>query len=150
MFRTNESARLRVPSELSSLSHQEAVYRHVEIIGELPIWLLRLELDEGGEGRWWKQILVADIGQACSILDLDFWLTRSLYVLLPAHLASSGAPRLSRCLAVHQCLEAHSSDLCWRITTSTGTVLHSFFGTSLGNERREKLLWADEGSDKRS
>ena len=144
MFKVDSSARVEIPAELASLSEQEAIYRYVEILGHQPVWFLRLRLEDDADGRqWWKQILVADIRQACEILQLDIWLARSVYVLLPQHLSKSATPQLWKCLAVQQCFEPQSDDPCWRITTLGGTVLHSFYGTALCEERAGPMLWTD-------
>lgn len=144
MFKIDSSTRVEVPIAFGLLADGEAVYRCAEILGQHPIWLLQVRSEADDGEIWFRQFLAADIRQACAILDLDIWTKRSLYAIFPPHLAGGKSTELLRCLVVDECLEPDSEQSCWRITTTRETVLHSYYGTGLGEERIARCLWRDQ------
>ena len=143
----DSSARVAIPHELAEGAGAETVYRFVEFIGEHPAWLLQVqERSSSDEGSWRRRLLLSDVREACAIAQLDLWQSRLLYVLLPMHLTANGALQLTKCVAIHQCDEPDSADTCWRISTEHDTVLHSYYGTPLGQEINPKLLWQSTSS----
>ena len=148
MFVVDPTFRLRFPAPLSG-SSRSACYGAVEVLTNLPVWVLHVLRIAGAahDVDRWQRFMVSDIGAAAEILALNHWRARNLYVLLPTYLTGRSGLTLALCNSVWECLEPEGDEICWRIETEEGVILDSSFGTEPGLEHKRRLLWSTAGAD---
>lgn len=147
MFRVDRSSRIPTPALLSGGRQESSVHTFVEVTNNLPVWILQVlcPAQSKGETDRWRRFFVHGLRDALALSELPHWSARNLYVLLPAYVTRTDRLSSALCLAVWECEEPDSDELCWRIETDHGIALESMLGTQLGSERKRRQLWSAVG-----
>lgn len=148
MFLVHQSSRIEVPVRTLGAAGDASVFRAAEIVNNLPVWLVhvlpRSTAAEDSPPRW-RRLLVHDLAEALTFVELDHWQTARLYALLPEYLTGKDRLILAQCRSIHLCDEPDGNGPCWRIDTEEGMVLWSLYGTAPDNEAPGRLMWQADG-----
>lgn len=150
VFRIDRDMRIPTFNALFGAPESLESYPVVEIVLNVPVWLLYVLSgggDQGGEDDApprWKRYLVHHLRDALELAALVQWSASKLYVLLPDHKSEDGEMRLERCLEIHECEDKGDATLCWRIKTVSRTVVDSAVGTTMDQTTVGTLIWHDE------
>lgn len=148
MFKVDPRSLVPMPAQLAGGSGV-SLHTFVEATNNLPVWILQVLAPAQGEGEIdrWRRFFVSDVRAALALSDLNPWLARNLYVLLPGYMTGTQGMSSRLCLAVWDCEEPDGNATCWRIETEQGVVLDSMLGTEPGQERKLQQAWVASGLD---
>jgi len=137
---------METPTALANLDRDAAYYRLVEITLEDPIWLVDVTCLNAPNSRleWRRKYFAHEIHTALTLLSLDTWRSRALYVLIPGCTTTSADRfRLGRCKRLWESQESEGEPSCWRVEFDDDEVVISLFDTPSDEEFNWMLVWQD-------